>query len=115
MQKIPVLVTSFIRPNFLKSVLEIIEKRSDTTLVTTAVKNSVYSAPVTMDSSASGSGVIHNNFDLLLRYLNGFVKDNYYQSISSTEGLNALTPEKQSLFNTLVEIKKIELILKLVK
>jgi len=29
MQKIPVLVTSFIRPNFLKSVLEIIEKRSD--------------------------------------------------------------------------------------
>ena len=87
-----------------------IEKRSDTTLVTTAVKNSVYSAPVTMDSSASGSGVIHNNFDLLLRYLNGFVKDNYYQSISSTEGLNALTPEKQSLFNTLVEIKKIELI-----
>lgn len=87
-----------------------IEKRSDTTLVTTAVKNSVYSAPVTMDSSASGSGVIHNNFDLLLRYLNGFVKDNYYQSISSTEELNALTPEKQSLFNTLVEIKKIELI-----
>jgi hypothetical protein len=29
MQKIPVLVTSFIRPNFLMSILEIIEKRSD--------------------------------------------------------------------------------------
>ena len=29
MQKIPVLVTSFIRPNFLMSVLEIIEKRYD--------------------------------------------------------------------------------------
>lgn len=87
-----------------------IEKRSDTTLVTTTVKNSVYSAPVTMDSSSSGAGVIHNNFDLLLRYLNGSVKDNYYQSVSSTEGLNSLTVEKQNLFNALVEIKKIELI-----
>jgi len=29
MQKIPVLVTSFVRPNFLMSILEIVEKRSD--------------------------------------------------------------------------------------
>lgn len=87
-----------------------IEKRSDTMLVTTTVKNSVYSAPVNIGSSSSGSGVIHNNFDLLLTYLNGSVKDNYYQSVSSTEGLTGLSIDKQNLFNALVEIKKIELI-----
>lgn len=90
--------------NFVKQVF--VEKRADTTLVTKTVQDSIYSENL----SNSGTQVVHRQFDILLKYLNNSTRDNYYNTVSSTEGISDLSQEKINLFNSLVEIKKLELL-----
>jgi hypothetical protein len=92
-------IINFVRQTF-------IEKLSNVTLCREAVKNSIYSDTL----ANSGTQVVHQQFDLLYRYLEDSSTVNHYARVSSTEGLTEFTQAQVNAFNALVEIKKLELL-----
>jgi hypothetical protein len=92
-------IVAFVRRTF-------VEKFSNVILCKEAIKNSIYSDTL----ANSGTQVVHQQFDLLYRYLDDSSTTNHYSKVSSTEGLTELTQAQINAFNALVEIKKLELL-----
>jgi hypothetical protein len=92
-------IVAFVRRTF-------VEKLSNVILCKEAIKNSIYSDTL----ANSGTQVVHQQFDLLYRYLDDSSTTNHYSKVASTEGLTELTQAQINAFNALVEIKKLELL-----
>jgi hypothetical protein len=92
-------IIDFVRKTF-------IEKLSNVTLCKEVIKNSIYSDTL----ANSGTQVVHQQFDLLYRYLDDASTTNHYTTVAGSQGMSGLTQAQINCFNALVEIKKLELL-----